>query len=66
MPYGWHSPKEALRILGEGLDLARQAQLKANLGVGAAVEGSSDPNAGKTPGSGTAVDAAGPGTAPKQ
>jgi len=63
---GWHSPKEALRILGEGLDLARQAQLKANLGVGAAVEGSSDPNSGKTPGSGTAVDAAGPGTAPKQ
>ncbi|MCB8818694.1 hypothetical protein LJE72_24875 [Desulfosporosinus sp. SRJS8] len=55
-----------MRILGEGLDLARQAQLKANLGVGAAVEGSSDPNAGKTPGSGTAVDAAGPGTAPKQ
>ncbi|SDI56769.1 ammonia-forming cytochrome c nitrite reductase subunit c552 [Desulfosporosinus hippei] len=63
---GWHSPKEALRILGEGLDLARQAQLKANLGVGANVAGAANPDAGKTPGSGTAVEAAGQGTAPKQ
>lgn len=63
---GWHSPKEALRILSEGIDLARQAQLKANLGVGAAVGGEPGPNAGKTPGAGTAVEAAGPETAPKQ
>ncbi|MBC2724923.1 ammonia-forming cytochrome c nitrite reductase subunit c552 [Desulfosporosinus sp.] len=63
---GWHSPKEALRILSEGLDLARQAQLKANLGVGSAVGGATGPDAGKTPGAGTAVDAAGQGTAPKQ
>ena len=62
---GWHSPKEALRTLGEGLDLARQAQLKANLAIGATVEGASGPDAGKTPGSGTAVEAAGPGTEPK-
>ena len=63
---GWHSPKEALRILGEGLDLARQAQLKANLAVGAAVGGAPGPDAGKTPGAGTSVDAAGQGVAPKQ
>lgn len=62
---GWHSPKEALRILSEGVDLARQAQLKANLAVGAAVGGVSGPDAGKTPGAGTSVDAAGQGAAPK-
>lgn len=61
---GFHSPKEALRILGEGIDPARQAQLKANLAIGAAAARTSDPNAGKTPGNGTSVDAAGPGTAP--
>ncbi|HBW34972.1 ammonia-forming cytochrome c nitrite reductase subunit c552 [Desulfosporosinus sp. BICA1-9] len=63
---GWHSPKEALRILGEGIDLARQAQLKANLGVGATVGGTPGPDAGKTPGAGTAAEAAGPETTPKQ
>lgn len=63
---GWHSPKEALRILGEGIDMARQAQLKANLAVGAAVGGTPGPDAGKTPGAGTSVNAAGQGAAPKQ
>jgi nitrite reductase (cytochrome c-552) len=62
---GWHSPKEALRILGEGIDMARQAQLKANLAVGAAVGGAPGPDAGKTPGAGTSVEAAGQGGAPK-
>jgi nitrite reductase (cytochrome c-552) len=63
---GWHSPKEALRILGEGIDMARQAQLKANLGVGTAAGGAPGPEAGKTPGAGTSVEAAGPETTPKQ
>lgn len=63
---GFHSPKEALRVLGEGIDLARQAQLTANLAVGTAAGGTANPDAGKTPGAGTSVDAAGPGAAPKQ
>ena len=62
---GWHSPKEALRVLGEGLDLARQAQLKANLAIGVTAGGAAGADAGKTPGVGTAVEAAGPETAPK-
>ncbi len=32
---GFHSPKEALRVLGEGIDMARQAQLQSNLAIGA-------------------------------
>ena len=62
---GWHSPQEALRILGEGIDLARQAQLKANLAIGLTEKGTSGANAGISPGAGTSVDAAGPDTAPK-
>jgi nitrite reductase (cytochrome c-552) len=61
---GFHSPKEALRVLGAGIDLARQAQLQANLAIGAASTGAANPDAGKTPGAGTSADAAGPGTSP--
>lgn len=59
---GWHSPSEALRVLGQGIDMARQAQIKANLAIGAGIgTGPANPNAGQTPGQGTAVESAGPG-----
>ncbi len=59
---GFHSPNEALRVLGEGIDFARQAQLQANLAVGTAAGGAANPDAGQTPGAGTANEAAGGAT----
>ncbi|WP_242825397.1 ammonia-forming cytochrome c nitrite reductase subunit c552 [Desulfitobacterium dichloroeliminans] len=59
---GFHSPNEALRVLGEGIDFARQAQLQANLAIGTAASGAANPNAGETPGIGTANEAAGGAT----
>lgn len=63
---GFHSPKEALRVLGAGIDFARQAQLQANLAIGSSATGPANPDAGETPGPGTATEAAGPGAAPAE
>lgn len=63
---GFHSPKEALRVLGAGIDLARQAELQANLAIRTTTGGTANPDAGKTPGPGTAEESAGPGTEPIQ
>ena len=62
---GIHSPDECLRVLADGITLARQAQLKANLAVGGLAGGTGGPTtAGGTSASGTAVDAHGPGGNP--
>lgn len=63
---GIHSPDECLRVLADGITLARQAQLKANLAVGGLAGGTGGPTtAGGTSTSGTAVDAHGPGGNPE-
>lgn len=63
---GFHSPTETLRVLGQGIDLARQAQLQAHMAIGVTATGEANPDAGITSGKGTANEAAGGATPTKE